>query len=272
MPLAPNQSILGGDFDGDWLVYSVNSTPNSFGDWRLYAFNVQKSRLLDVARVDTTGGQPIPGPIVIPVVDHGLMAWTQSVQSGETQVHLHDLNAGTDKVLSAHHPGAPVFAWPWVVWQEPTGAPGSPEVFRLFSLDTQLPTPLPKALSSVRTVQFLAGAQGSLAWTATDQRSLWIWKTGQSEAQRVFQAPEGDYAEFITLGNELMTWNGVDSQWAADLRSLTATQIAPSSGSPKVRSGGLTFDYAVGNPKASSAAYRVFVLATAGLAPLPSCS
>ena len=116
----------------------------------------------------------------------------------------------------------------------------------------------------------MSGAPGVLAWTAQDQRSMWIWKSGGSNTQRVFQAPEGDYAEFITVGTDLMTWNGVTSHWAADLRSLTVTQIATSSGSPKVRDGGLAFSYTTSN-KGSPSATRVFLVKTANLTSLPTC-
>lgn len=269
--MSPKQSILGGDFDGRWVVFSLNSTPNSFGDWRLYAYDVQGNTLLDIARVDTVGGQAIPGPIVIPAVDRGLMAWTQSIPSGETELHLHDLALGTDTKVSTHHPGAPVFSWPWLVWQEPTEGSTSPETLKAYSLDSRRTTPLPKVLSGLGTLLFLSGAPGVLAWTAQDQRSVWVWKSGSSGPQQVFRAAEGDYAEFITLGTDLMTWNGVASQWAGNLGDLTVTQIAPSSGSPKVRGRGLAFSYTTASKGAPSNT-RVYLVGTANLTPLPTCS
>ena len=67
-----------------------------------------------------------------------------------------------------------------------------------------------------------------------------------------------------------MTWNGVDTQWAADIRSLTATQIGTSSGTPKARASGLAFSYTIG-PKTRSPELHVFVLPTDQLPPLANC-
>lgn len=68
---------------------------------------------MNVASVPRKDGQPIPGPLVIPAVSHGKLAWAQSALSGNAELHLYSLVAGSDRVISQGHFGMPAFAWPW---------------------------------------------------------------------------------------------------------------------------------------------------------------
>ena len=56
--MTAKQAVLGGDFDGQWLVFSVNSSPNEYNDWRLYAYADQTGHLLEVAHVESVNGKP----------------------------------------------------------------------------------------------------------------------------------------------------------------------------------------------------------------------
>lgn len=263
--------VLGGDFDGRWLVWSENQSQQSFNDWELFAYDTEMVQLIKVAEVARIRGEPIAGPIIFPVVDHAKLAWTQSTPLGETELHVYDLLKRTDTVVSRNHPGAPISSWPWLVWAEPSGAPGTAETLRAISFETSRPVDLPRPLVAASSASFLGGAPGIIAWTDKGLRSIWVWKQGMDAARLLYTAPEGDYAEFVSVGSEIVTWNGVDSAYAGDLRTLSVTRIVAVPSSPKVRGHGLVFSFSADQAKAASRPERVFLIPTKDLRQQPQC-
>jgi hypothetical protein len=262
--------VIGGDFDGRWLVWSENHSATSFSDWSLSAFDTVTGQSVLIGSAPRVGGDAIPGPLVFPVVEHGFVAWTQSVPSGDTQLHLYNLESRSDDVVPTNHPGAPTISWPWLVWQEPIPQ-SADEALRAISIPSLASANLPSGLKSIRSATYMAGAPGALAWIAKDLRSVWLWKTGWTMSKLVYQAPVGDYAEFISTGSTVVAWNSVESSYLLDERTEAVTALTSVPTFPHVRGEGLVYNYATSQGKSPIRSERLFLVPTKGLPPLHAC-
>ena len=119
--------VSNADFDGQWLVWSESHSLSNSSDWTILAWNKADGGVVKTITVaPRVNGSPIVGPFIVPVVANGQLAWSQSDPGGGTSLHLYDLAAGRDSVVSADHPGSPVIAWPWLLWGAANrdGSPG----------------------------------------------------------------------------------------------------------------------------------------------------
>lgn len=257
-------------FDGRWLVWSVGHSFATYDDWDLYAWDAHTHRTTHIATVPRINGHPIPGPIVAPVVDHGVLAWTQSTPTGNTILHLYNLRRESDHILATGHPGPPVFAWPWIVWEQASG-PGRPEPLVFASATTGKIVATPSPVARVRTAAFLSGSPNMLAWVSSDLRSVWLWSSHSRRPIKVFSVPQGDAAQFPSLGEAILTWQGTRSGYVADLRTRAVTRVTPFAVSLLARGRGLVMSYAATGVKSIHPSQRVFLVNTAKLPHLQGC-
>jgi hypothetical protein len=262
--------VVGGAFDGRWLVWSEVHSFTNLNDWSLYAWDSVNKRLVNIANVPRVDGQPLPGPLVMPVVSHGELAWSQSVSSEQAELHLFTLATGKDRVVARGRFGIPALAWPWLIWAAP-GAPGEPGRFKMVSAETGDPIATPAPLAEVRAPTYVAGAHGTVVWTTADYHHLWLWRAGDAEARELFVSPTDDAIQWPHIGDHLVTWVGTEATYAVDLRTQSVAQITPKYGGAATDGAGLFISYPATTVKSDHPPQKVSFLDANKLPSLPSC-
>jgi hypothetical protein len=219
-----SDQIIGASFDGRWLVWSEGHSLSDSNDWSILAWDSSAGEVITIATAPRVNGRTVSGPFVLPVVSDGNAAWVQANQSGHGEVHLYSLNDRLDQVLSAGKAGPPVAFWGSnLLWQE-LDVPGQSGHLAMADAATGKSLDVPEPLASIRHLgSSLVATTNLVAWD--DGRSLWIWRPSDLAASQIFVADTGDHVNFVAIADTLVTWGGVKTQWAADLRSGSVTQI-----------------------------------------------
>jgi hypothetical protein len=226
--------------------------------------------VIDVAAAPRVGGATVQGPFVVPVVSEGKAAWVQADQSGEGEVHLYSLVERQDRVLSAGKAVPPVLFWGSnLLW----GELDMPELGHLAMADvmTGERLALPEPLASIRHFGSVAASNDLVAWTG-DLHSLSIWRPGEAEARQIFTAEMGDHVDWIAIAGDLVTWSGVETQWAADLRSHSVTRLTQQYGGTVTNGNALLVTQPIAE-KTETKGYisKVEVVDATRLPALPAC-
>jgi hypothetical protein len=264
-------------FDGRYLAWAEYHSRNSNDDWTLRTWDSQSGKLDTVARVGhQTNGQPIPGPSVAPVVDHGMLAWIQSLPGmpRRTQVHLYALAAGRDSVVATGQLAGVALVWPLLLWSDAARFGGTvPARIVVADAHTGALLPTPRALTTVSTPGMLAGSNGIVTWADTYLHSLSIWQIGSDRVQQVVSAGYGqDWVEFPSVAENLLAWTGPLAAFVGDLRSGAYIQATPLYGTALARGRGLVITYsATPNEKRLHPSMINILVDTADLPPLPEC-
>ena len=261
--------VVGGAFDGRWLVWtSINST-TSTDDWTMHVWDSETNRTEIVARAPHNATAALPGPIVIPDVQHGIVAWTQSDGTGSTQLHLLTLASGADRVIVAGHPGAPTFAWPWVLWTEPV-TPGEPGVVFAATASDGKPMPTPPPLNGIRPT-FLTGGPSSAVWADQGSNRLMAWLGGDAPARVITTTQAGDPIQYPEIAGPLITWTDVHATYVADSRSASYARVTPQYGYALARASGLVIAAPGGSKQSGHGGIRMTLMPIASLPALPKC-
>lgn len=262
------------DSDGTYYAWIIDHSATSTSDWELWFWDAESRITARVASVPRTEGRAAGGPYVYPVVEHGFLAWTQSTAGGDTEVHLFNLRSKRDEIISRNHPGAPSFAWPFLLWTESIQG-GRPGHLRLFDVARHQSEELPAGLRDV-TPAFLAGASGLIAWVdalPAGYRTL-RYSTMTPDAASpttVVTAATGDYSEFPHIAWPFIAWNSSTATLIADIRSHSYTQVSPEYGYANAHGSGLLIAYNDSRNGAASRSLTGIVLNTADLPQLTSC-
>jgi hypothetical protein len=218
-----NTGVIGGAFDGRWLVWSESHSPTDLNDWEIWSWDAATGQSTRIATAPFVDGNSVQGPFVSPVISNGKAAWVQANVAGVGEVHLYTLSDGTDRVLSSGNVVPPVGFWgSELIWLE-RDSPGEGHLAFADTTDGRI-LAVPDALKNVRHVgTSVAGSGDILVWD--DGASLWLWRITESAPHRLYTAERGDYVEFIALAGDLVTWGGAQRQWAADLRSGSFTNL-----------------------------------------------
>lgn len=265
----PNvDQVTGAAFDGRWLVWSEIHSLQGFSDWDNRAWDSTTGEVFSVNSAPPADRDAV-GPFVLPIIWRGFAAWLQANGSGASEVHLYSLSDRVDRVLAVGKVSTPIsFLESNLIWAEADGS-GSSGHLVMASVPSGEPANLPAALADVHNLgTSLVATDGLVAWD--DGRSLWIWRPGDGQPYKVFEAPLGNYVEFVGITGSLVTWGSGD-QWAADLRSRSATKIT-TRGWSYANGDSLLVTEPTG-PKAGIAPLsQTEVLNARDLPPLPTCA
>jgi hypothetical protein len=263
--------VIGGAFDGRWLVWSEGHSSTDWNDWDIRAWDSTSGQVIDIAAAPRVGGATVQGPFVMPVVSQGKAAWVQANQSGQGEAHLYSLAERQDRVLSEGNAGPPVVFWgSSLIWQE-LDIPGQLGHLAMADVTTGEQLPPPEPLASVRHLGSLAASNELVAWTG-DLHSLSIWRPGEPEARQIFTADMGDGVDWIAIAGDLVTWGGAETQWAADLRSRSVTRLTQQYGWRYTNGNALLVTQPIAE-MAQTKGYvsEVEVVDATRLPPLPAC-
>ena len=88
----------------------------------------------------------------------------------------------------------------------------------------------------------------------------------------MFIGPKGDYMQFPALGRLVLVWYGVQSGYAADLRTGAVTRLRNMVVWLDARGHGLLMSYSIAKTKMYHPPTRVFLVKVDALPPLPRCA
>lgn len=265
--------ITGAAFDGRWLVWTESHSLTDWSDWDIRAWDSSTHQVVDIAAAPRVGGATVAGPFVIPVVSEGKAAWVQANQSGQGEVHLYSLPERRDRIVSAGKATVPVLFWGsnllWGELDDPGERLGHLAMADAVSGERLA---LPEPLASIRHFGSVAASNEIVAWT-DDLHSLSIWRPGEEKARRIFTADVGDGVDWIAIAGDLVTWSGVKTQWAADLRSQSVTRITRQYGSRHTNGKALLVSQWIEplKSKESPPPSEIDVVDATRLPPLPGC-
>jgi len=265
--------VVGGAFDGRWLVWSEGHSSTDWNDWDIRAWDSSSGQVIDIATAPRVGGATVQGPFVIPVVSEGKAAWVQASRSGKGEVHLYSLAERRDRVLSAGKATPPVLFWgSKLLWGEldvPEEQFGHLAMADAVTGEQLAP---PEPLASLRNFGSVAASDDLVAWT-TDLHSLTIWRPGEAEATQVYTTDMSDGVDWIAIAGDLVTWSGVETQWAADLRSSSVTRITQQYGDRLTNGNALLVVQPIGSLKTEEMVplLEIEIVDATRLPPLPGC-
>lgn len=248
--------IAEAQFDGRWLVWSDVPSSSDTGDLQTW---------------DSTTGQVTeiqPTPVAF-ALDSGRLAWIDNLDggTGPGELHLRNLATGQDRVFSHTVAAPPLLLWNGdVIWEDHLGN------VEMMDFDSGQGLAPPQVLSSITLHDTVAASPNLIAWA--DEKSVFAWRPGDASAARIFTAAQGDEAQFVRIAGDLVTWGGVFNQWAADLRSGSATKITQETGGNATNGNALAITQPNGPVKVTPPARPQFqssIVDARQLPPLPSC-
>lgn len=207
---------------GAWVIWtqSYGYTLESLqAHWKIMAVNRQthEVRLLDQSILPN--GQPAPQTTIpTPSASHGLAGWTTFA---DNQAHsaavLYDFASG-HKTLLATGTSFPLLSWPWVSWGDSTQRG---IVFK--NLETQQQTllsdhPTTTAFNGTAFVAANAGYTSITLYPSATPDHL-------STAYIVAKSINGDFVEYPTVNDRLVTWNSNYSLFAFDRKLQRLVQF-----------------------------------------------
>ena len=265
---ADDQTYAGG-FDGRWLVWVDQLSMQNSDDWEIWAWDSAMNESFEIAKAPRVGGEPVRGPIVLPVVASGSAAWIQANASGTGDVHLFSLAERRDRILES---GAtpPVLFWGTrLVWQH-LDVPGQSGHLEMWDPDSGAVQNVPAPLSSIHHLAFLAVSDKLVAWT--DGHQIWAYRPNEQTATLMYEM-DGDSAGFLGIAGNLITWDGSTGPYALDVRSASVTALTPAYGGRFAAGSSLVIYWPdTTQPKSSGAAFAIADVDVAKLPPLPTCS
>jgi hypothetical protein len=263
-----NEQTYSGAFDGRWLVWIDQLSPQDADNWQIWAWDSSAGKSFEVAAAAVANGSAVSGPVVQPVVWAGKAAWVQAGQGGLGEVHLYSLQTRHDEVVGS---GAtyPVLFWGSdLVWQH-LDVPGQSGHLQMVDASSGQPVAIPMPLAAVRHLAFLAVSDHLVAWT--DGTSIWAYRQGQTTASLVYEL-SGDTAGFLGIAGDLITWDGSSRPFALDVRSASITTLTPAYGGRFASGKSLLIYWPDSQSKSTSAPFRVSDVDASQLPQLPSCS
>jgi DNA-binding CsgD family transcriptional regulator len=201
--------IAEAQFDGRWLVWSDVPSSSDSGD--LQAWDSTTGQVTDIG--------PAPAEFAL---DSGRLAWIDNLEggTGPGDLHLYSLATGQSRLVSSAAGAPPLMFWNGdLMWNHL----GNVEKI---DFATEQEQAVPEPLTSFSVHDSVAASPNLVAWA--DGKSVFAWRPGDASAARIFTAAQGDQAAFVGIAGDLVTWGGVFNQWAAYLRSGSATKITES--------------------------------------------
>jgi hypothetical protein len=256
-----------GSFDGRWLVWMVQRSPQDQNDWEIWAWDKGTNQSFMLAAAPRVDGATIPGPLVEPVVAAGKAGWLQANEHGIGEVHLYSLAARRDQVVGSGATTPIVFWGTDLVWMH-LDVPGQSGHFQMVD-STGSSVTVPEPLASVHSLAYLATSTDLVAWT--DGTQIWAFKQGQSSASLVYSR-QSDPVEFLGIAGDLITWDGTSSPYAFDTRSSSVTALTPGYGGRLASGQSLVLFWPSSQAKSTSGQLLISAVDAKRLPALPGCA
>lgn len=215
---------------GQWVMWTQLYGQDNGVDqttWKISAVNRQthEVRLLDQNKLPN--GQPGPSKILpYPTASHGLAAWTTFADNlGTTAGVIYDFATGT-RTLLPNYSSDPMLSWPWVSWYDPNQRE---VVFKNLATQQQNLISLPQTSFAFQGSAFVTqNANGT---------SIMLYSAATTDHMGiplvVANAINGDFVEYPTLNDRLVTWISNNSFFAYDRKLLRLVLIVGNlTGSP----------------------------------------
>lgn len=227
--LPPGYQAVSCAVTGVWVIWALvfgYTLESQQAHWKVMAVNrqTQEVRLLDQSILPN--GQPAPqSTIPSPSADHGMAAWTTFADNdGHRAALLYDFASG-HKTQLAIGTSFPLLSWPWVSWGD-TNQRGV--VFK--NLETQQQTVLNQHPSTT-AFQGTAFVASDASYT---QITLYPTATPDhlSAAYIVGKSINGDFVQYPTVNDRLVTWDSNESLFAFDRKLQRLVQFPGITGNP----------------------------------------
>jgi hypothetical protein len=196
-----------------------------------------------------------------------MATWLHPRADGTRDIHLYDLAASRDSVVHSGHVDTPHLAGGLLVWPEAFAA-NAPTRLVAVSVATRAAAALPAPLDTVRGPEELATDGTTWVWNGPDIQGVYAWRAGWPQPVTVEAA--GGHEEWFHIAGDLVTWTDDRATYAADLRSHSATTIAPWYGGSVGRGTALSVGYPADRDGKSGAQVN-YVVSTSALPALPGC-
>ncbi|HEY1387833.1 MAG TPA: hypothetical protein VGF38_04750 [Ktedonobacterales bacterium] len=212
---------------GSWVIWTQTPGSNvasAAAHWVIKAFNRQTG---DIRQLDQghgpSGQQPYTSIQPQPYASNGRVVWTTYSQDtpGKTQSEIYTFATGKKTVL-APLTGGPRISWPWVSWGD---GDASAVVFENLETGQQVRLPMSYAPTTV------AFAGTSYVYTNSDYSQVTLVPSILAQPITSYvvedkQADGGDFNEFPTLNDRLVTWQGPNVWLVFDRKLQRPVKIA----------------------------------------------
>lgn len=253
-------------FDGRWLVYEVDLSPDNNAAWKIFAWDARAGG--PPRQIAYSTGKDVPaGPFVAPQAAHGVATWVLPRADGLREVHRYDLAARTDHVVTTAHVYRSALIGGLLVWQE-AEAPSAPTVLKAVRAADGAPAKLPAVVSSVRQTGEITGDGTVWAWLTPDYSGVRAWRPGWSAPETVVAGHTG--VQYLGLAGDLLTYTDDQATYIADLRSGSTTRATPQYGSAAVNGPRIEVGYQATDDK-SVQDLAEYSVDSAALPRLPGC-
>lgn len=242
--------FVGADFDGRWLTFGVGHSPGNLSRWTAYAWDSHSADEPFQLADNSAGDADAHTPLFYSFVHRGKAAWVQG-----KDLHLYDLAAKRDQVVSRNAPRNPVFFGDLLVWPEESG------LHAVSAIDGNT-TNLPPMLEAVTTRDQIAADDHTFVWITGS--TLNGWREGWPEARALAKGPLGQNGMMEpSVSGDLVTWHAEYSH-VTDIRGGGTFRSTDPGFSLTAHGGALTAQIGlqVRTPHAVSAS---------ALPPLPGC-
>jgi hypothetical protein len=200
--------------DENWVVWiEASQEPAFFSDWALYAYNLNSHSIKQIAKAPRDArGQVIPGSIVLPDIDHGMVVWGESspVQGDNTHAFVKSADLQTGQVRTLTDLGLnPRISWPHVMWMGPKLEPGKQleDIKQAALVILDLQSADMKTLVGPDTPRGYDIYGDSVAWINTDGNGVFLTDTNETFRQNIVSSNDQDESfQDISLTSRIVSW------------------------------------------------------------------
>ncbi len=227
--LSAGYQVLSCAVTGPWVIWiqAYGNTYESFQvNWKIMALNrqTQEVRLLDQSLLPN--GQQAPAKILpYPSASNGIAVWTTFADNqGDTEAVSYSF-ATLQKTVLAQNASFPLISWPWVSWGD---ANKQGIVFENLETQQQVFLNQHPTTTAFNGTSFVASNADYTAITLYPS----ITSQGIGPSYVVGQGINGDFTQFPTLNDRLVTWDSNYSLFAFDRKLQRIVQIPGIFGNP----------------------------------------
>jgi len=207
--------------DPPWLVWEQLDSQTNLADWSVHAWNLRTGAGSVLATSQLGNGRYVRGQQPLPVTRNGVAAWAQPVPSpapyAQARIRVVDLASGRQRTLDTGRVSSPVYAGQYLIWGKIDD--NGRFLFRAVDARSLKPAALPGPLQHPRSIGYLAGSPGYLAWSNQSLTTVTIWPA-RSARTRVFTASGPSHRfQFLQLAGHFLLWYNGAASSVLDLRT-----------------------------------------------------
>lgn len=211
----PSQYYLGScSVTGDWIIWTqYRDTPTM--QWQLKAINRKTKQILIL---DTSQENQPSQFKPTPSSDHGIVVWASINDAGKTVVMSYDFATNVRSLLKENG-SMPLISWPWISWGD---IDEHGIVFKNMTTQEMDVLHSPPITTSALN-------NGAFVVSNADYSSISLYpsigKEMDTGAEVVGTASSGDFVDFPTVNNRLVTWGSNHSLFLFDRKSHTKMMV-----------------------------------------------